>query len=189
MDATGTGPGDAGLVARCLRGDQAALRSLYLAHAGRVKAYFRRSGFADADAEDLTQETFLRAFKSLGGFDAARGALGPWLAAIARNAARKRWARRPEPDSFDPELAEQVLELADNPSGSTETREQLDALAGCLAKLPRDLAEVLRLRYVEARTTRGVAAATGLAEATVRLRLAKALGLIERCMRTKGMLD
>lgn len=175
------------LVSRCLAGDAPAQEALYRLHAGRILAHFLRSGFARADAEDLLQETFVRAFRSLRTFDAARGSLGTWLAAIARNVARKRWHRRREAESFDPELAEEMLAAPDNPGREAERREETDAVAGCVAALPDELERIVRLRYVEGRTTRGIATAAGMPESTVRLRLAEAHERLARCLRGKGV--
>ncbi len=57
-----------------------------------------------------------------------------------------------------------------------------------MGQLPESLWEMVRLRYVEARTLRGVAAATGVPEATVRVRLEEALAKIERCLKAKGVI-
>jgi RNA polymerase sigma-70 factor (ECF subfamily) len=179
---------DSQLIRRCLSGEASAFEALYGAHAGRIVAYFLRSGFARADADDLTQETFTRAFRSLHTFDAERGAFRPWLATIARNVARKRWGRRAEPGNFDPELAEDVLAGADDPHAAAQQREEIEAVRDCVSRLPEELARIVSLRYVEGRSTRGVAAATGIPEATVRSRLAEAHERIERCLADKGVM-
>ncbi len=175
------------LAQRCLEGDQAAFGSLYAAHAGAVMAYLLRSGFDQADAADLCQETFIRAFASLASFDASRGTLRGWLAAIARNAARKQWSRRKEGENFDPELAEETLATSDNPGERAAAREAIAAVRDCVNALPAELARIVRLRYIDGRTTRGVAAAAGIPEATVRLRLAQAHDLLAGCLREKGV--
>lgn len=162
--------------------------ALYAAHGRRVKAYFVRCGFSPADADDRTQEVFLRAFRSAGTFDPARGAAGAWLAAIARNVARRYWSR-PKPADFDPELAEEVFAAASNPGESPEVREEIDAVRACVESLPPELGQIVRLRYVEARTTRGIAAAVGMPEATVRSRLAEAMGALRQCLRGRGILE
>jgi RNA polymerase sigma-70 factor (ECF subfamily) len=175
------------LAAAAQAGDASAFSALYAARAGRVKAYFRRSGFADADADDLTQETFRRAWSSLASFDAGRGRFAAWLFTIARNVARRQFQRRADARDFDPQLAEQTLVTHNNPGDDAEVRERLAALDDCIGELPQDLADVVRLRYVEARTTRGVATAAGLAEATARLRLSDALAALARCLKSKGI--
>jgi len=178
---------DAELVSRCLSGDRSAFGALYAAHAARVAAYFRRCGFAASDADDLLQDTFVRAFRSLGTFDASRGLLLGWVAAIARNVARKRWRRRSEPEAFDPELAEEMFAEETHPGGSPEVREQLAALRECIRRLPPELGLVVHLRYVDGRTTRGIAAAAGMPESTVRLRLSEAMAVLQREMSARGI--
>jgi len=175
-------------IARWLTGDNAAMDRLYESHAGWVRVYLRRCGFAPADADDLTQEVFVRVIKSLHTFDARRGAFVPWLATIARNAARRSWAGRPSPDHLDPEMAEAVFAAAEN-ADKPETREEIEALRGCIDALPPDLAKIVRLRYVEGMTTRGIATAENLPEATVRLRLDEAKAALERCLKSKGVGD
>jgi RNA polymerase sigma-70 factor (ECF subfamily) len=162
--------------------------TLYREHAGGVAAYFERSGFAAADADDLAQQTFVRAYRSLATFDPRRGTPAEWLAAIARNVARKAWRRRRDAGWFDPALAEDVLRAPEDAADSPGAREEIRAVAECVEALPADLARVVRMRYVEGRTTRGIAEAVGLAEATVRLRLQEALDAVARCLRAKGVL-
>lgn len=177
---------DLQLVAGCLAGEAAAFESLFEAHAGRTKAYFLRCGFQPTDAEDLMQESFVRAFKSLDTFDAGKGALTTWLGAIARNVARKQWAKRALPDSFDPELAEQMFATRDNPGDHAAGREELQAVSDCIALLPVELGRLVRLRYVEGRTTRGVGEVIEMPESTVRGRLDEARSKLRWCMKQKG---
>ena len=177
---------EAELIARGRAGDRAALAALHTAHAPRIKAYALRSGFREADADDLTQEAFLLAFRALDTFDCDRGDFAPWLNTIARNLARKRFLE-PFTLQFDPELAAEVLAVRANPGGPPEMREQIDALSGCIEDLDPELANVIRLRYVDGRTTRGIADATGISEATVRLRLRDAAVLLEQCLKKKGV--
>lgn len=175
------------LIDRVLDGDRDAFESLYAAHAGRCKAYFLRSGFAPADADDLTQETFLRVVRSLSSFDSEKGSFRAWLATITRNLARNRWAGRAQPDSFDPELAEAMLLDEHNPAEPAEHREQMDALDECVTQLPTMLAVLIRLRYVEGKTTRAMSDATGMPESTVRKRLDEARSALALCLERKGI--
>jgi RNA polymerase sigma-70 factor (ECF subfamily) len=182
-------------IRQCLSGEQSAMAALYASHAPAVAAYFLRSGFGRADAEDLTQETFIRAFKSLRTYDASRGEFRTWLTAIARNVARRHWQRRPSPDDFDPALAEDVLtdsSLQGNPGPSVQAAEELDAVRDCVANLEAaspELAAIVRLRYVDGRSTRGIAVAAGLPESTVRLRLDEARKLLAKCLKGKGFME
>jgi RNA polymerase sigma-70 factor (ECF subfamily) len=125
--------------------------------------------------------------RSLPSFDPAKGSFRAWLATIARNLARNRWAGRAQPDSFDPDLAEVMLLDEHNPSVPAERREQLSALDDCVAQLPTMLAVLVRLRYVEGKTTRAMSDATGMPESTVRKRLDEARSALARCLEQKGI--
>jgi len=176
------------MVARCLRGEPGSFEAIHAAHSRRVMAYLLRSGFSVHDAEDLCQDIFVRVVKSLKKFDESRGALGAWIATIARNVARKRWRRKASRWlDFDPELAEETLSGGDDPSGATEAVETIEALDDCIGRLPGELQQMIRLRYVEGRTTRGISSAVGMPEATVRLHLDKARDILRRCLESKGI--
>ncbi|MHC4983533.1 MAG: RNA polymerase sigma factor [Planctomycetota bacterium] len=177
------------LVRQCLGGDATAFEWLYREHASRIKAYLARSGFTASDADDLTQQTFFQAFNSLTTFDSRRGTFGGWIAAIARNVARKNFHRRGDSRNFDPEMAEETLAYEDNPGQAAAASEENEAISECVEALPAELARIVRMRYVEARTTRGIASETGIPESTVRLRLSEAMAAIEKCLKSKGILE
>ncbi|MBL7220634.1 MAG: sigma-70 family RNA polymerase sigma factor [Phycisphaerae bacterium] len=177
------------LISRSLAGEESACRQLYQGYAGMVAGYFRRSGFDRSLAADLTQETFVRVFGSLGGYDQARGAFGAWLSAIARNVARKYWRRRTATNTFDPELADAMFAIPAEASSTPEQREEMSAVADCVARLDKRLGELIRLRYVRGMTTRGIASEAGMPESTVRSRLGEALDCIARCLQGKGIVQ
>jgi len=177
------------LVSRSLAGDEAAFEALYATSAGRVMAYLVRSGFGNDEAQDLTQETFIRVFKSLHTFERKRGSFRVWLSMIARNVARRHWARRKQPEHFDPDLAEQIFAAPRDASQSPEALEETQAVRECVEQLPPELGRVIRMRYVEGRSTRGIAAAMDMPEATVRLRLKQARERVAACLRANGILS
>jgi RNA polymerase sigma-70 factor (ECF subfamily) len=165
-------------------GSEDAFEWLYARYAPRVKAYFLRCGFI-GEADDVLQETFLRAFGSLSTYDADKGAFATWLGAIARNVARKRWRKKNgPPDAIDPELAAEVLTRDD--ADPPQTREELSALDGCVHQLPSEKRALIELRYVKAMTTRGMAEELDIPESTVRLRLAEAMAELRTCLGGKG---
>jgi len=75
------------LVSRCLAGEQAAMRVLVESHAGQVFGLCFRMLGNRHDAEDVAQESFCRALRSLANWDATRD-FAPWLLAIAGNRCR-----------------------------------------------------------------------------------------------------
>lgn len=174
------------LVQRCLAGDPLATEQFYNHNARAVTVYFLRSGFVRAQAEDLTQEVFLRASRSLRTYDPARGGLRNWLWTIARNLARRQWSRRRGTVEQDLDLAEIALDDRDGPAEALAATEETRAVAQCVQALRGELANLVRMRYVDGLTTRGMAEMTKTPEATVRARLTEAINLLERCLKSKG---
>jgi RNA polymerase sigma-70 factor (ECF subfamily) len=79
--------GDGDLLVRLKARDQLALAELYDRYGGMVFRLILRMVRDKSIAEDLVQETFLRVWNRVPGFDSDRGAIGPWLVAVARNRA------------------------------------------------------------------------------------------------------
>jgi RNA polymerase sigma-70 factor (ECF subfamily) len=79
--------GDGDLMVRLQRRDPKALAELYDRYGQVVFRLILRMVRDNGLAEDLVQETFLRVWNRVGGFDSDRGAVGPWLLAVARNRA------------------------------------------------------------------------------------------------------
>jgi RNA polymerase sigma-70 factor, ECF subfamily len=78
---------DADLIARLQRRDPQALAELYDRYGRIAYSLILRVVRDSGIAEDLVQETFLRVWNRVHGFDAEKGAIGPWLLAVARNRA------------------------------------------------------------------------------------------------------
>src|SRR4051794_35239222 len=79
--------GDGDLLVRLKARDQVALAELYDRYGGMADRLILRMVRDKGIAEDLVQETFLRVWNRVSGFDSDRGAVGPWLLAVARNRA------------------------------------------------------------------------------------------------------
>src|SRR3978361_1889939 len=73
------------LVERCLGGEEAAWEDLVKVHTRRVYGICYRFTSSDQEAQDLTQEIFLRVFRSLKSFRSGEGSFGVWLARLSRN--------------------------------------------------------------------------------------------------------
>ena len=76
---------DSILIERCLEGDQGSWEDLVKLHTRRVFAICYRFVGKNEEAQDLTQDVFLRIFKSLGSFRAGEGSFTVWLTRLTRN--------------------------------------------------------------------------------------------------------
>ncbi len=158
---------DRALAEQVLAGDEAAFRQLYRRHTPRLLAVAMRlvggSG-AEADAEDVVQETWIKAVEKLDAFR-WESAFGTWLHAIAvnvaREAARKRGRRQ------ETELPEHLEPAAAAP---LERVEAMD-LERAIAQLPDGYRTVLVLHDVEGYTHEEIAAQLGVAAGTTKSQL------------------
>lgn len=104
-----------------------------------------------ADAEDLAQEAFIRSYRALQGFGAARRAeLRPrgWLAAIVANLARNRARRRRPPDAELDSLVEVRADSAPGPEAVVAQRESDRAWRARLDRLPHRYRRAVELRHI-----------------------------------------
>jgi RNA polymerase sigma factor (sigma-70 family) len=127
-----------------------------------------------ADAEEVAQDTFERAYHALAGYPAERVAamaLRPWLATIARNLARNR-LRRPPParplEDGDGQPLAVAAPAAAEPAQVAERRSDRELLAELLAGLPRGQREAVVLRHVEGLAYAEVAEVLGRPVGTVK---------------------
>ncbi len=172
---------DAACVRRALAGDGAGFEALMRRYHGALGRMLHAMVRNPQDAEDLLQETFLRAYRYLHRFDPDRP-FGPWLMCIGANLARnhlRRLRSRPEVSLEDGgEEGERAFEgswLAD-PRGAQELdhRELLARTRTALARLPEDLRAVLEMRLLGEMSYKEIAAALGIPIGTVMSRLNRA---------------
>ena len=137
---------DIGLIAACQQGDSRAFRRVFEIYRDRVYALCCHMAGNSSDAEDLTQEIFIQAFRSIGSFR-AESAFGTWLYRIAANRcvseARK---RRPRFKSVE-EMAERnsvPLARGPNPEEELARKELVQRAEEAVAALP----ESQRLLFV-----------------------------------------
>jgi len=120
-----------------------------------------------AAAEDAAQETFVRVWKALPGFD-GRAALGTWIYAITRNTCLMELRRRRPTVSFDdPDSTEAQHAAASIATGPAEDPER-DNLLRLVDALPRSQQEAVRLFYLEDRSYEAVAEQLGMPLGTVK---------------------
>ena len=160
------------LVAAFRRGDAAAFDTLYRRHAGRVMAFARRLTGSGQDAEDLTQEVFVAAFRGLERFE-GRSTLLSWLLGIAVRKRRDQ-ARRRAPDSLP---GADHLDSFDAPMSSVRMEDRiLDSIAldRALAALDEPMREAFLLVAAQGLTHKEAAAILERPIGTVKWRVAEA---------------
>jgi RNA polymerase sigma-70 factor, ECF subfamily len=169
---------EAALVRAARNGDREAFMQLVRVHQAGVRAFAHGLLGDRVAAEDISQETFLRAWRGLSAFR-GESAFATWLYAIARRAALDE-VRRPTLQTVS---AEQVTQQADWRAGDPALRSDLERALQALATAQREaflLVVVLGLSYQEAGGMTGCPAGTVASRVfRARTRLAAALRLPE----------
>ena len=168
---------DGDLVRRAQTGDRDAFGVLVRRYQHRVFALGIRMLHNRSDAEDLVQETFLRAFRALDRFEPDRP-LAPWLFRIATNRALSSLARRgrQDHDELPPDLAAH----GPSPEEETDKRRLERAVRAAVAELPPEQRTILTLRVAEGLSYREISEAVDVPIGTVMSRLARARETLRR---------
>jgi RNA polymerase sigma-70 factor (ECF subfamily) len=166
------------LVGRAARGDLVAFEALYRAHVGRVHAVCLRL-CADAErAVDLTQESFVRAWRALDAFRGESG-LGTWLHRIAVNVfledRRRRGRREGREEAIDDGMAGPGL-------SHVPQREAGIDLDRAIARLPEGARTIFVLHDVEGYRHDEIAASLGLSVGTTKAQLHRARRLLREAL-------
>lgn len=169
-----------GLVADARRGDEPAFTELYRRYADRVYRFCLFRVSRPADAEDLMQQTFVRAIEALPRYEERGLPFGAWLFRIARNAVTDfQRASRDHVDLDALTLVGADPSIEDDTDGLAER----DSLLGALAKLTPDQREVLSYRFFADLSARETGRLMDRDEATIRGLQARALGALRRQFR------
>ena len=176
------GDREAALVAQCIAGDDGACSSLVAEHQRMVYQLAFHLLADHNDALDLSQDVFLQVFRMLPRFR-GQSTLKTWIYRIVVNQCRNRhrWWKRRRRDKALPieeltasENAQLVVPRPDGPEEQLSRREQSARVQRALQKLSIDHRAVLVLREVEDLSGTEIAETLGVAEGTVKSRLARA---------------
>ena len=178
------GPPDDELIAAAQRGEQSAFAEIvrrYQRAVYRVAYALTRNA---ADADDLAQETFVRAWGAIGRFERGQP-LYPWLARIATNQAYSLFrTRKRRPETPIEPLLEAGMQwgVDDDPAGHAQERERDARLRACFAQLAPEHQAVLALRAVQDLSYDEIARTLGVPIGTVMSRLSRARAELKRRM-------
>lgn len=161
---------DAEIAARFRAGDERALADAYARWSGVVYSLARRATGIDADAEDVTQQVFISAWRGRGTFDPAKGPLGAWLVGITR----RRIADALESRTRMRRIEESVAADVDPGSDIADVAERL-MVADELERLDPVPRRVMALAFYGDMTHSEIADTTGLPLGTVKSHIRRSL--------------
>jgi RNA polymerase sigma-70 factor (ECF subfamily) len=177
------------LVERCLAGDEGAWEDLVKTHTRRVYSICYRFIGKDSEAQDLTQDVFLRLFRTLKSFRAGEGSFTVWLSRMTRNLLIDNYRRTRQEritDSIEeqlPMMEERSIGAGSRADGLLAGREASELLQGALQRLSPELRETVILRDLEEMEYKEIAETLGVPEGTVKSRLNRGRAELARILR------
>jgi len=173
------------IVRRARGGDRRAFDRLVAIHMKQVWSTVWRILRDRSDTEDVVQESFVTAFRSLAGFR-GESKFSTWLHRIAvtralnhRERAEEKLRRASDPIEA---VAERASASTASPLHALEAKELMRRLADCLERLPAAWRAVLALRDAEDHPYEAIAGILGIELGTVRSRLARARASLKSCV-------
>jgi RNA polymerase sigma-70 factor, ECF subfamily len=164
---------DESLIEQTLAGNRQAFRLVVLRYQRPLFRFLGLLGIRGARAEDVAQETFLRAFKALASFDPARAAFSTWLFTIAKRVAIDEW-RRARQEQRAPAEPGEASSLAPDPAQSALLAERARRVERALLALPEQLRSTFFFSQIKELTLEEVAELEGCAVGTVKSRIFRA---------------
>ena len=184
---------DQPLVSRCLDGDEAAWEELVRQHTRQVYGLCFRFTNSTQEAQDLTQEVFLRVFKTIKTFRSTEGSFHTWLARVTRNLLIDHYRRTRQErvtDSIEeqlPMLEEAGGTAAVRPDQALAGREAATILQATLQKLSPDLREAVILRDLQEMEYREIAEVLDIPEGMVKSRINRGRAELARLLRKQKL--
>jgi RNA polymerase sigma-70 factor (ECF subfamily) len=181
------------LVRRCMDGDSGAWAELVRTHHRRVYGQCYRFTGNPADAEDLTQDVFLKVYSNLGSFDAGRGSLQVWITTMTRNLLVDNFRRtrnQRATSSLDDgwESAEELKPVdrltarGVSPLESAARNELAKMVQEALARVAVELREAVILRDLQDLDYKEIAQVLDIPEGTVKSRISRGRAELARLL-------
>ena len=183
------------LAARCLQGDPAAWEKLARGQQRRVYGICFRFTGSQTEAEDLTQEVFLKMYRNLASFDPAKGAFTTWLTTLTRNLLVDNYRRSRMDrvsDSLDetldgeddgPTKAERLMDGRSNQEKHVAGLELRAQIQAALKQVSPELREAVILRDIEDMDYKDIAEVLGVPQGTVKSRISRGRAELARLLK------
>jgi RNA polymerase sigma factor (sigma-70 family) len=171
------------LVRRCRSGDALAWEELVRLYHRRIYNICYRFAATSDDAQDLTQEVFIKMYRTLDSYDAERGAFATWITTMTRNLLVDHFRKTKQDrvtDSLDTvasehedamPLSDKIPDTAPPPDSHVQSRETGETVHRALQKLSPDLREAVILRDLQDMDYRDIATVLKVPEGTVKSRI------------------
>ena len=187
------------LVDRCVAGDAAAWEEIVQKYNRRIYNLCYRFAGSPDEAQDLTQEVFIRMYRTLNSYDAGRGAFMTWVTTLTRNLLVDHFRKTKQDrmtDSLDATasdhedampLSERIPDQRPAPDSHVHSRETRETVHQALQRLSPELREAVILRDLQDMDYRDIATVLKVPEGTVKSRInrgrAELARLLERTYR------
>jgi RNA polymerase sigma-70 factor, ECF subfamily len=183
---------DAQLVQQCLQGDGSAWEELVRRHTRRIFNICYRFTGNGTEAEDLSQEVFLRVYKTLGSYRSAHGGFATWMTSVTRNLLidhYRRTKRDRVTDSLDDAMpvVESKESSARRPDQLALLRELSSQVQSALTKLSPELREAVILRDLQQLEYAEIRQILDVPEGTVKSRINRGRIELARILRQMGV--
>ncbi len=176
-----------------MEGDSGAWTEMVRTHQKRVYGLCYRFTGNAADAEDLTQDVFLKIYSNLGSFDAGRGSLPVWITTMTRNLlvdnfrrTRNQRATSSLDDGWETkeELrpSDRLAAAGPTPHEAAARKELAMMVQGALAKVSVELREAVILRDLQDLDYKEIAQVLGIPEGTVKSRISRGRAELARLL-------
>lgn len=182
------------LAEACRGGDGAAWQQLVVTQHRRVYGICYRFCGSASDAEDLTQDVFLKVYRNLESFDGTKGNFTTWLTTLTRNLLVDHFRRTRQDrltDSMDvsvdadgdgPTMAEKLASKAENQHDRVQQMELRAKIQGALAQLSPELREAVVLRDLQDMDYKEIAEVLRVPEGTVKSRISRGRSELARLL-------
>lgn len=190
------------LVRRCVAGEADAWEQIVQGYSRRIYNICYRFAGSQSDAEDLTQDVFIKVYRTLSSYDAAKAGFNTWITTVTRNLLVDHFRRTKNDrstDSLDDSgtegdermaLSEQIEDAGPSPQMHVERRETSETVQAALQKLSPELREAVILRDLQDMDYKEIAQVLKVPEGTVKSRInrgrAELARLLQRTYRQAG---
>jgi len=182
------------LVAQCMAGDQRAWHQMVTGQHKRVYAICYRFTNDATEAEDMTQDVFLKVYRNLASFDAGKGSFQTWITTLTRNLLVDNYRRTRDErvtDSIDasmsseddgPTMSDRIADTRPNQEQRYAGLELRASIQQALAKVSPELREAVILRDLEDMDYKDIAQVLKIPEGTVKSRISRGRAELARLL-------